>query len=151
MDGGAPWSDLPSCHERIWPCLLQEKSDWGVRFWSGRGKPISSGANFAPRPRMCEHMEWFVLKPIFRPLPSVSAPRMSELICQSADTELITKTGVIFKVNLAVKDFKYAFPVHTFFQNANAVYRVLNLKAWNLIWLCWLVIRLCITMNIPLS
>ena len=32
----------------------------------------------APRPRMCERMWWFVLKPIFRPPPPASAPRMCE-------------------------------------------------------------------------
>ena len=77
---------------------------------------------------MCERMEWFVLKPILRPLPSVSAPRMSERTCQSADTELITKTGMIFKVNLAVKDFKYAFPVHTFFKMPTQSIEYLILK-----------------------
>ena len=32
----------------------------------------------APRTRMCECKTWFVLKPIFRPPPSASAPRMCE-------------------------------------------------------------------------
>ena len=41
--------------------------------------------------------------------------------CQSADTELITKTGMMFKVNLALKVFKYAFTSHIFFQNADAI------------------------------
>ena len=68
-----------------WIChFLRPKMVWRVRFRSKRRKlgvgPISCGADFAPAPRqlMCERMSWFVLKPIFCPLPPASAPLMCE-------------------------------------------------------------------------
>ena len=101
------------------PPFLEDKDGLGraVSRWTRKmgcwthllRRGFCSRSAFAPRPRMCKRMYWFVLKPIFLPPPPVSAPRMCELNFTHTCYKRDQKHSIVFHLSACTFTVTYLF------------------------------------------